>query len=86
MLEETPTGRDDFEGHRTRRIYGLFAKTRSLDGLALHPEVLALLDRVLGHYQLSAPAGISIGPGRPPSHSIPTTPSTRCRGRIHGGR
>jgi ectoine hydroxylase-related dioxygenase (phytanoyl-CoA dioxygenase family) len=63
VLGATPTGRDDFEGHRTRRVYGLFAKTRSLDALALHPVVLALLDRVLGHYQLSAPAGICIGPG-----------------------
>jgi ectoine hydroxylase-related dioxygenase (phytanoyl-CoA dioxygenase family) len=62
-LATTPSGRDDFEGRRTRRVYALFAKTRSLDALALHPEVLAILDRVLGAYQLSAPAGISIGPG-----------------------
>ncbi|MGH9096495.1 MAG: phytanoyl-CoA dioxygenase family protein [Acidimicrobiales bacterium] len=59
----TPTGRDDFEGRRTRRVYALFAKTRSLDALATHPVVLGVLDRVLGHYQLSAPAGIAIGPG-----------------------
>jgi ectoine hydroxylase-related dioxygenase (phytanoyl-CoA dioxygenase family) len=63
ILISTPSGRDDFEGHRTRRVYALFAKTRSLDALALHPTVLALLDRVLGAYQLSAPTGISIGPG-----------------------
>ncbi|HEY3703190.1 MAG TPA: phytanoyl-CoA dioxygenase family protein [Acidimicrobiales bacterium] len=63
ILATTPSGRDDFEGRRTRRVYALFAKTRSLDALALHPEVLAILDRVLGAYQLSAPAGISIGPG-----------------------
>ncbi len=62
ILATTPPGRDDFEGRRTRRVYALFAKTRSLDALALHPEVLAVLDRVLGAYQLSAPAGISIGP------------------------
>jgi ectoine hydroxylase-related dioxygenase (phytanoyl-CoA dioxygenase family) len=62
-LGRTPTGRDDFEGHRTRRVYALFAKTRSLDALAIHPVVLGVLDRVLGHYQLSAPAGIAIGPG-----------------------
>ena len=63
MLASTPTGRDGFEGFRTRRIYGLFGKTRSLDALALHPTVLAVLDKVLGHYQLSAPTGIAIGPG-----------------------
>jgi ectoine hydroxylase-related dioxygenase (phytanoyl-CoA dioxygenase family) len=63
ILEHTPPGRDDFEGRRTRRIYALFAKTRALDPLALHPTVLGVLDRVLGHYQLSAPAGIAIGPG-----------------------
>ena len=63
ILISTPSGRGDFEGHRTRRVYALFAKTRSLDALALHPTVLAVLDRVLGAYQLSAPTGISIGPG-----------------------
>jgi len=63
ILADTPSGRDDFEGRRTRRGYALFAKTRALDALALHPDVLAILDRVLGAYQLSAPAGISIGPG-----------------------
>jgi ectoine hydroxylase-related dioxygenase (phytanoyl-CoA dioxygenase family) len=63
IVEHTPPGRDDFEGRRTRRVYALFAKTRALDALALHPVVLGVLDRVLGHYQLSAPAGIAIGPG-----------------------
>jgi len=63
LVASTPEGRDDFEGHRTRRVYGLFGKTRSLDDLAVHPVVLGVLDRVLGHYQLSAPTGISIGPG-----------------------
>src|SRR5436853_3684791 len=63
ILERTPSGRDDFEGRRTQRVYALFAKTRTLDPLAIHPVVLAVLDQVLGHYQLSAPAGIAIGPG-----------------------
>ena len=63
ILETTPYGRDDFEGHKTRRIYALFAKTRALDAAAIHPIVLAALDRALGHYQLSAPTGIEIGPG-----------------------
>ncbi|MHB8463575.1 MAG: phytanoyl-CoA dioxygenase family protein [Acidimicrobiales bacterium] len=63
MLATTPTGRDDFEGRQTQRVYALFAKTRSLDALATHPVVLRVLDEVLGTYELSAPAGIAIGPG-----------------------
>jgi ectoine hydroxylase-related dioxygenase (phytanoyl-CoA dioxygenase family) len=63
IAAHTPTGRDDFEGANTRRVYALFAKTRTLDVMATHPVVLGVLDRVLGDYQLSAPAAISIGPG-----------------------
>ena len=65
ILEHTPTGRDDFEGRRTRRVYALFAKTRQLDAFALHPEILGVLDRVLGDYQLSAPAAIAAPAGTP---------------------
>jgi len=63
IFETTPYGRDDFEGHRTRRVYSLFSKTRALDELPTHPLVLDMLDRVLGPAQLSAPTGIEIGPG-----------------------
>ena len=63
ILESTPFGRDDFEGRKTRRVYALFAKTRTFDAPATNPLVLGVLDRVLGHYQLSAPTGIEIGPG-----------------------
>ncbi|MBV9097094.1 MAG: phytanoyl-CoA dioxygenase family protein [Frankiaceae bacterium] len=64
VLDRTPTGRNDFEGYQTRRIYALFAKTRAFDPLALHPLLLGVLDAVLGpSYQLSAPTGIEIGPG-----------------------
>ena len=64
VLDRTPTGRNDFEGFNTRRIYALFAKTRAFDALATHPLLLGVLDRVLGaSYQLSAPTGIEIGPG-----------------------
>jgi Phytanoyl-CoA dioxygenase (PhyH) len=62
-LATTPTGRNDFEGFRTQRVYALFAKTRAFDGPAIDPLLLGVLDRVLGHYQLSAPTGIQIGPG-----------------------
>ncbi|HSO94820.1 MAG TPA: phytanoyl-CoA dioxygenase family protein [Acidimicrobiia bacterium] len=64
LLDDVPTGRNYFEGFRTRRLYALFAKTRCLDPLALHPLILGALDHVLGaHYQLSGPTGIEIGPG-----------------------
>ncbi|HLM96947.1 MAG TPA: phytanoyl-CoA dioxygenase family protein, partial [Acidimicrobiales bacterium] len=63
ILEHTPAGRDDFEGRNTRRVYALFAKTRALDAMATHPVVLGVLNQVLGHYHLSAPAAIAIGPG-----------------------
>ncbi len=64
VLAAIPTGRNDFEGFKTQRIYALFAKTRAFDGPATHPLVLGVLDRVLGaSYQLSAPVGIQIGPG-----------------------
>lgn len=60
---QRPLGRNDFEGFATKRIYALFAKTRGFDELAIHPLLLGVLDRVLGHYQLSGPVGIDIGPG-----------------------
>ena len=65
VLQTTPTGRNTFEGFATKRIYRLFGKTRIFDDLAIHPVMLGVLDRVLGHYQLSAPTGIQIGPGEP---------------------
>jgi ectoine hydroxylase-related dioxygenase (phytanoyl-CoA dioxygenase family) len=63
VLETTPTGRNSFEGFGTQRVYALFAKTRTFDRAAVHPLLLGVLDQVLGHYQLSAPVGIRIGPG-----------------------
>ncbi len=63
ILADTPTGRNDFEGFATRRVYALFAKTRTFDETAVDPFVLGALDALLGHYQLSAPVGIQIGPG-----------------------
>jgi ectoine hydroxylase-related dioxygenase (phytanoyl-CoA dioxygenase family) len=63
VLARTPSGRNNFEGFRTQRVYALFAKTRAFDRPAVHPLLLGVLDQVLGHYQLSAPTGIQIGPG-----------------------
>lgn len=64
VLRSTPTGRNDFEGFQTQRIYALFAKTRAFDATAVDPLVLGVLERVLGHgFTLSAPTAINIGPG-----------------------
>lgn len=66
ILDDTPRGRNDFEGFDTRRVYALFAKTRAFDQPATDPLLLGVLDRLLGHYQLSAPTGIQIGAGEKP--------------------
>jgi ectoine hydroxylase-related dioxygenase (phytanoyl-CoA dioxygenase family) len=63
VLETTPAGRNAFEGYATQRVYALFAKTRTFDLAATHPLLLEVLEHVLGHFQLSAPVGIRIGPG-----------------------
>lgn len=63
LFADTPEGRNDFEGFKTRRVYALFAKTRAFDGPATDPLILGVLDRVLGKYQLSQPVAIGIGPG-----------------------
>jgi ectoine hydroxylase-related dioxygenase (phytanoyl-CoA dioxygenase family) len=63
LVATTPTGRNDFEGFRTHRVYALLAKTRAFDDLALHPLVTGVLDETLEYYQLSTPVGLSIGPG-----------------------
>ena len=42
ILESTPTGRNNFEGFSTRRIYALFAKSRAFDEPAVHPLVLGV--------------------------------------------
>ena len=62
-----PTGRNDFEGFNTQRAYALLAKTRALDPLIAHPQILGLLKARL-HAQplLSASLAINIGPGETP--------------------
>ena len=64
VLRSTPTGRNDFEGFQTQRIYALFAKTRVFDATAIDPLVVGVLEKVLGQgFTLSAPTAINIGPG-----------------------
>ena len=57
-------GRNEFEGHKTRRIYSVIEKTLACNPLVEHPLVLALLDRVLRpNYLLSQLQVIDIQPG-----------------------
>jgi ectoine hydroxylase-related dioxygenase (phytanoyl-CoA dioxygenase family) len=64
LLEETPTGRIDFEGYHTQRVYNLLGKTRATDFLVEHPQVLDLCDAVLGKFvHLSIALAIHILPG-----------------------
>ena len=60
-------GRNDFEGHRTRRIYSLVGKGRVFEDLAEHPRILAICDALLEpNYLLTASQAIEIHPGETP--------------------
>ncbi len=67
----THDGRNEFEGHKTRRIYSVIEKTMACNPLVEHPLILALLDRVLmQNYLLSQLQVIDVYPGevRQPLH------------------
>lgn len=58
------TGRNEFEGHKTRRIYSVIEKTLALNPFIEHPLIIALLDQVLlPNYLLSQVQAIDILPG-----------------------
>lgn len=64
-------GRNEFEGHKTRRIYSVIEKTFSCNPLVEHPLVMALLDQLLmPNYLLSQLQVIDVLPGevRQPLH------------------
>ena len=57
-------GRNDFEGFRSERVYALLAKAPAVARIVAHPDVLAVLDRLLvPHYLLSACLAIQVHPG-----------------------
>jgi ectoine hydroxylase-related dioxygenase (phytanoyl-CoA dioxygenase family) len=59
-----PTGRNSFEGFKTQRAYALLAKSRQLDILAAHPQILGFLKaRLHPEPLLSAFLAINIRPG-----------------------
>jgi len=63
-LREELLGRNDFEGHRTERVYSLVARAPVFERLAEHPRILAILDALLEpSYLLSASQAINIRPG-----------------------
>lgn len=63
----THSGRNNFEGYRTERVYTLVARGRIFEKLTEEPRVLALLDRLLlPGYLLTASQAICIHPGETP--------------------
>jgi ectoine hydroxylase-related dioxygenase (phytanoyl-CoA dioxygenase family) len=63
----THTGRNDFEGTRTERVYTLVARGRVFWRIALDPRVLALCERyLLEGFLLTASQAIRIHPGETP--------------------
>lgn len=66
-LQGARMGRNDFEGHRTERVYALLAKAPSLSEAIEHPDVLAICDAFLQPgYLLSAALAINVHPGETP--------------------
>ena len=63
VLEMVPTGRNTFEGLEHPAGVRPVRQNPDVDQAAVHPLMLEVLNQVLGHYQLSAPVGIRIGPG-----------------------
>jgi ectoine hydroxylase-related dioxygenase (phytanoyl-CoA dioxygenase family) len=60
-------GRNDFEGHRTQRVYSLVSVAPVFTALVEHPRVLALCDAFLEpNYLLTASQAIRILPGETP--------------------
>jgi ectoine hydroxylase-related dioxygenase (phytanoyl-CoA dioxygenase family) len=68
-LQGKLTGRNNFEGFHSERVYGLLAKDPSLAMIVEHPRVLALLDQLLEpDYLLSANLAINSHPGETPQN------------------
>lgn len=60
-------GRNNFEGHKTERVYTLVARAAIFERIAEDARVLALLDRLLQPgYLLTASQAIGIQPGETP--------------------
>lgn len=63
-LREELLGRNNFEGHRTERVYSLVGRGEIFERVTEHPRILAILDALLEpSYLLSASQAINILPG-----------------------
>ena len=66
-LQGLHPGRNDFEGLYSERVYALLSKAPSIAKIIEHPDVLAILDRLLPvDYLLSAALAINVHPGETP--------------------
>jgi ectoine hydroxylase-related dioxygenase (phytanoyl-CoA dioxygenase family) len=66
-LERELFGRNNFEGHRTERVYSLVAVAPIFADLVEHPRILAICDAFLEpNYLLTASQAIEIHPGETP--------------------
>jgi ectoine hydroxylase-related dioxygenase (phytanoyl-CoA dioxygenase family) len=63
VLDAAPFGTNSFVGRRTKRVFGLPAKTRALDGVLTHPKVLEPVGEALGPFLLSTTVAVEIHPG-----------------------
>ena len=67
LLDQGPSGRNDFEGTRTQRVYTLVGRGNAFERLVEHPRVLAVTDELLlPNFLLTASQAISIAPGETP--------------------
>jgi len=64
LLATSPTGRNPFEGHTTKRVNNLLAKGAVFQEVASNDGVLDLVEALLGpHFQISIISAIQILPG-----------------------
>ncbi len=64
FLHDAVTGRNEFEGHKSNRVYALLNKSPVFDGLVTHPLALAFVDAEFGPASLlSACLAINLHPG-----------------------
>jgi len=67
IFTDTPYCKGLFYGEKTKRFGALFSRTTLSHQLAVHPIILAIMDKILKpfcqHYQISLTQGIKIFPG-----------------------
>ncbi len=67
LLAQGLSGRNDFEGIKTQRVYTLVARGKVFEELVEHPAVLSVMDALLlPNYLLTASQAIAIAPGETP--------------------